>query len=105
MPRRRRLLHPLWLVALLPLYMGCRLIPALGLGPLGSLAAAALLAAGCIAVPLSVRRTDRIAWAGLIGLGFFSTLFVVTVLRDLLLAVAWFPLGAAQFTALTTISA
>jgi uncharacterized protein len=105
MPRRRRLLHPLWLIALLPLYVGCRLIPALALGPLGSLAAAALLAAACIAVPLSVRRTDRVAWAGLIGLGLLSTLFVLTVLRDLLLAVAWFSLGGAQFAALTTISA
>jgi len=88
MPRRRRLFHPLWLLVSLPLYMGWRLIPPLMLGPLGSLGAAALLAGISILVPISVRRSDRLAWAGLTGLGFLSTLLVMTVLRDLLLGLA-----------------
>ena len=105
MPPRRRLLHPLWLIASLPLYIGWRLIPSLALGPVGTCAAVVLLAGTCILVPLSVRRTDRLAWAGLIALGFFSTLFVMTLLRDLFLSAAWFPLTRLQFAALLVPSA
>jgi predicted MPP superfamily phosphohydrolase len=105
MTPRRRFLHPLWLIASLPLYIGWRLIPSLALGPVGSFAAAALLIGACIIVPLSVRRTDRLAWTGLISLGFFSTLFVMTLLRDLVLSVAWFLLDRAQFAALLAPSA
>ena len=102
---RRRFLHPLWLVTSLPLYIGWRLIPALALGPLGSWAAIGLLIGACVIVPLSVRRTDRLAWTGLIGLGFFSTLFVMTLLRDLFLSMAWVLLSRPQFAALLTPSA
>jgi predicted MPP superfamily phosphohydrolase len=102
---RRRFLHPLWLVASLPLYIGWRLIPALALGLLGSWAAIALLIGACVVVPLSVRRTDRLAWGGLIGLGFFSTLFVMTLLRDLVLLLVWFLLAPPQFAGLLTPSA
>jgi predicted MPP superfamily phosphohydrolase len=105
MPLRRRLLHPIWLVALLPLYVGSRLIPSLALGALGTWIVIVLFAGACILVPLSVRRTDRFAWAGLTALGFFSTLFVMTVLRDLSLCVAWFALIPAQFAALLVLSA
>jgi uncharacterized protein len=105
MPPRRRLLHPLWLIASLPLYVGWRLIPSLALGSVGTCAAIVLLAGACILVPLSVRRTDRLAWAGLMALGFFSTLFVMTLLRDLFLSVAWFALTRLQFAALLVPSA
>jgi predicted MPP superfamily phosphohydrolase len=102
---RRRFLHPLWLIASLPLYMGWRLLPALAGGPAGVAAGVAVLIAACALVPMSVRRTDKFAWVGLMAMGFFSTLFVATVLRDLLLLAAHFLLGAAQLDALTVISA
>jgi uncharacterized protein len=105
MPVRRRLLHPLWLIALLPLYIGWRLIPALSLGLLGSRATVALLLAGCIVVPFSLRRADQFAWTGLISLGFLSTLFVMTLLRDLVLSAAWLLLPPPEFAALLTPSA
>jgi predicted MPP superfamily phosphohydrolase len=105
MPTRRRLLHPLWLVASLPLYIGWRLIPSLGLGTAGMCAAILLLAGAGILVPLSMRRTDRLAWAGLTALGFFSTLVVMTLLRDLFLCVAWLALTPVQFAALLVPSA
>jgi hypothetical protein len=81
------------------------LIASLALGPAGSCAAAALLVGACIIVPLSVRRTDALAWAGLTGLGFFSTLFVMTLLRDLTLSVARLLLAHAHFEALLVPSA
>jgi uncharacterized protein len=99
MPRRRRLLHPLWLILLLPLYVGWRLIPPLALGPVGTLAAALLIAAACLAVPFSMRRMERFAWLPLIGLGFLSTLLAMTVLRDVALGAAWLLLGHAAFAA------
>jgi predicted MPP superfamily phosphohydrolase len=105
MPARRRLLHPFWLIASLPLYVGSRLLPSLGLGAAGMYVAILLLAGACILVPLSVRRTDRLAWAGLTALGFFSTLFVMTLLRDLFLSVAWLALTRLQFAALLVPSA
>jgi predicted MPP superfamily phosphohydrolase len=51
---------------------------------------------------LSVRRTDPFAWVGLTAMGFFATLFVMTVLRDVLLLIAWVLLGASQYSALPT---
>jgi uncharacterized protein len=102
---RRRFLHPLWLIASLPLYMGWRLLPALTGSPAGVVAGMVLLIAACAVVPMSVRRTDKFAWVGLIAMGFFSTLFVATVLRDLLLLAAHFLLTAAQMHALVVISA
>ena len=78
------------MLALAHLYVGARLLPAL------PLAAAGIGAAGLVALPLLIRagllRTFRrrgpagpIEWAGLIAVGFFSSLLVLTVLRDLLL--------------------
>ena len=86
----------MWLLASLPGYVGWRLIPALAAGPAGeSLGFAALLAA-CAVIPLAVntrsmvnrRAADRLAWVGLYLMGFLSTLFVATVLRDLFLLTA-----------------
>jgi uncharacterized protein len=105
MPRRRRLFHPLWLVLLLPLYMGWRLIPPLALGPVGTSVTVALIVLACLAVPWSMRRPERFAWLPLIGLGFFSTLLAMTVLRDVALGGAWLLVEPARFAALTTITA
>src|SRR5438270_7106428 len=96
MPLRRRFLHPLWLLASLPGYIGWRLLPALDLGSAGIVAGIAALLAACLIIPLTLRArsmrnrrfADRLAWVGLIAMGFLSSLFIVTLLRDVLLLVA-----------------
>lgn len=72
-------------------YIGWRLLPALQLGPVATAAGIALLALSCIMLPLgllarAIRRqplADRVAWAGLLLMGLFSSLLIATVLRDL----------------------
>ena len=88
--------YPLVLiVALLHAFVGWRLAPelvapwgwALGLG----------LAASAVLMPLGllghrVARqpwADRLSWVGLLLMGLFSSLFVLTALRDVLLLVVW----------------
>ena len=78
-------------------YVGLRLIPDIGLPLAVGLAAALLLVASCVLIPLGMLSRssgrqpwgDRMAWAGLTAMGFFSSLFVLTVLRDALLLVLW----------------
>lgn len=81
---------------MLHVYVGLRLIPELPVGaPLKALAACALVLS-CVLIPLSmlVRRfdhrpsIDRLAWIGLLDMGFFSSLLVFTLLRDVALASA-----------------
>jgi predicted MPP superfamily phosphohydrolase len=90
---RRLLLSPLWLFLLLPGYVGWRLFSALSLDPRGVFAGIALLVACCWFIPLSVRTramenrrlAEALSWVGLTAMGFLSSLFVLTLLRDLLL--------------------
>ncbi len=110
---RRRFLHPLWLLISLPGYIGWRLLPALAVGPAATLLGIAILFAACALIPLSVRTrsmidrrlADRVAWLGLMTLGFLSSLFIATVLRDLLLLGAHLALTAPRAAALVTPSA
>jgi hypothetical protein len=82
------------LSAALHLYIGARLVPQLPL-PAG-LALVLLLAASALLAPASLlarrllrpRAADRLAWAGMLSLGLFSSLLVLTVLREPLLLVA-----------------
>jgi predicted MPP superfamily phosphohydrolase len=81
---------------LLHLYIGARIVPSLP-GPFAAALVALLLVASAVFVPtgLLARRlakpplADTLAWAGLPFLGLFSSLFVLTVLRDALLLVLW----------------
>jgi uncharacterized protein len=90
---RRLFFHPLWLFLVFPGYVGWRLLSALSIGPLGIGAGVTLLVACCLLIPFSMRaRTmldrklaDRISWVGLTAMGFFSSLLVLTLLRDLVL--------------------
>jgi hypothetical protein len=85
----------LGLSAALHLYIGVRTLPALG-SPAAGFAFAAVLAASALLVPASMlaRRllrppgADRLAWAGMLFLGLFSSLFVLTLLRDVALLLA-----------------
>jgi uncharacterized protein len=83
------------LSAALHVYIGARVVPALPGAAAGALMAL-LLAASAILVPLGLisrRRlkapaADALAWIGLLFMGLFSSLFVLTVLRDLVLLLA-----------------
>lgn len=90
---------PLTLLALLHLYIGWRIAPLLP-GAAGW-AFAALLLASALLIPAAFwgrraqRRAtaDRWSWAGMLALGIFGILLVLTLARDALLLLAW-PLGA-----------
>jgi predicted MPP superfamily phosphohydrolase len=90
----RRFLTLLGILALVHIYVGCRLLPALPIGAGGRVAGTLWLVASFFAVPLSFFArsfrsrvwADRVAGAGLFMAGFFSSLFVFTLLRDVALA-------------------
>ena len=112
MPPRRTIATVLFLLLVLHLYIGARLIPALQLGIAGSLAGVVLLAASTLLVPTGLlspyfkrrRGAEQLAWAGLLAMGLFSSLLVLTVARELVLvAVRFSPVpwvDAARETAL-----
>ena len=94
--RLRPVIFILGLLSLLHIYIGLRLFPAVALQPCLALVAGVLLVALCVLMPLgllarSIRRqplSDRLAWAGLLAMGLFSSLLVLTVGRDMLLLLA-----------------
>lgn len=83
------------LVGLLHLYIGLRVAPDLPFGVIGFVAAVLYLVASSSLIPLammsrrmSAARGERMAWvpwAGFVAMGAFSSLFVLTALRDLAL--------------------
>ena len=88
------MLRLLIVTALLHLYIGSRLVP--DLLPLSMFAAGMLavwLAASTILIPYGFQmrratsegRAQALAWTGLLAMGFFSSLFVLTILRDVAL--------------------
>ncbi|RZI44605.1 metallophosphoesterase [Herbaspirillum sp. HC18] len=98
-------------LALLHAYIGWRILPGLPIHSALRALGACWLFASFILVPAgllshAIRRqplADRVAWAGLLALGMFSSLLVLTFLRDLLLAAAM--LFGAWSTALVAWSA
>jgi predicted MPP superfamily phosphohydrolase len=112
LPRRslRSLYVMMALVAALHAYIGWRLLPALPLAGPGVAIGALLLAASAVLMPLGlmarfiVRRqplSDRLTWAGSLCMGLFSSLFLLTVLRDIVLLFA--PAGLAQDSAIAVV--
>jgi uncharacterized protein len=91
---RRVLLHPFWLFFALPAYVGWRLLSALSLDPAAAAGGIVLLVAFSAFIPFSMRTrampdrklADRLAWVGMTAMGFFSTLLVLTLLREFVLA-------------------
>lgn len=83
------------LSAALHLYIGVRLVPSLPAGGAGVLvawllASALLVPAGLLArrvIRLRPAAADRLTWIGMLAMGLFSSLFVLTLLRDLALLV------------------
>lgn len=103
---RRALLTVVTLAALLHLYIGMRLVPAMSLGAAGTALAILLLLASTLLVPTGLfasklkhsRWAEHLAWVGLLAMGLFSTLLVLTVLRDAaLLVTALFGAGGGAF--------
>ncbi len=102
MPPRRVVAVVLSLLVLLHLYIGARLLPAMSLSALGVGAGVLLLTLSTVLLPAGLvasrlkrwRHADQLAWAGLLAMGFFSSLLIATLLRDLLLlAMALFGAG------------
>jgi hypothetical protein len=86
-------LNAIGMLLLLHGYIGWRLLPDLPLDTVGRLLGWLCLAASSTLIPagMMARRIkrqplgDRVAWAGLLTMGLFSSLLVLTLLRDLLL--------------------
>ena len=93
MARRQSGLTFLALLVVLHAYLWLRLLPAMGIGFGGMVLGAAVLALSAVLVRIglvapSLRRTrwsEQLAWTGLLSMGFFSSLFVLTLMRDVLL--------------------
>ena len=83
------------LILLLHAYIGARLVSHLPYGLPAMVVLVAWLCASAILMPLGMRArratedgAQGVVWAGLIAMGSFSSLFVLTVLRDLVLLAA-----------------
>ena len=109
----RRFLTLLGLLALLHAYVGCRLLPALPVGPATRAIGVAVIVLSLVSMPLSFfarsfssrRWGDRVAAVGLFMMGLFSSLFVFTLLRDVLLAPTVLLANASQVPAILSASA
>src|SRR5512140_3751968 len=81
-------------------YIAVRLVPDIPGGLAGQAGVVLLLGVSLLLIPLGMvsrrrvqgegdsLRAERVAWAGLIAMGSFSSLFVLTVLRDVVLLLA-----------------
>jgi len=93
------------LSGLLHFLIGVRLLPALPLA--AAIALGLLLALSAVLVPMGLMarrlarppRSDQLAAGGLFFLGLFSSLFVLTLLRELVLLVGW--MAGAQWQAVS----
>jgi predicted MPP superfamily phosphohydrolase len=109
----RRFLYAIALLALFHVYIGLRLLPPLPVAPIGYVIGALALLASCLLMPLALlaraRRdeegSDRLAWLGLTTMGLFSSLFVFTVLRDVVLLLARLFVSLAELAVVERITA
>ncbi|HXA48484.1 MAG TPA: metallophosphoesterase, partial [Burkholderiaceae bacterium] len=111
MPSRILIFVVLSLLGLLHVYIGWRILPDLPLPEIYKILGAVWLALSCVLVPAgllsrAIERqplSDRLAWVGMLAMGFFSSLLLLTIFRDLALAVAalfnFYNLRVAQDTA------
>ncbi|RJG19179.1 metallophosphoesterase [Massilia cavernae] len=95
------------LSVLLHAYVGLRLLPPMAAGAAGTVAAVLLLAVSALLVPggllasrmKKLRWPDQLAWAGMVAMGFFSSLLVLTVIRDVTLLILAIVGGAGPYFA------
>jgi uncharacterized protein len=83
------------LLAALHFYIGIRILPALpvpdfvrGLGALWLVMSCVLMPSGVGIYRFEQPLADRVAWVGLLAMGLFSSLFVATLVRDVVLLIA-----------------
>lgn len=83
----------LGILASLHAYIGMRILPALPVHEVVKASGALWLVASTVLIPASMRSrrmeqplADRVAWAGFLALGLFSSLLVLTLFRDMVLA-------------------
>jgi len=97
---RRFALTVIPILAGLHAYIGWRLLPALPIGTLGTVVGGVVLGLSTLLIPLGMfarffvprpALADRISWTGSVVMGLFSSVLVLTLLRDLLLLVAGAP--------------
>ena len=95
MARRRSSISVLAILVLVHLYIGLRLLPGMNAGLAGMVLGIILLSISAVLVRIglvapSLRRSrwsGPLSWAGLLAMGFFSSLLVLTFVRDVLLLV------------------
>jgi uncharacterized protein len=113
MSLRRSLLLPMLLLGFLHAYIGWRILPDLPVALELRIVGAVLLltSSGLMLFGLMARSSpaspfsDRIRAAALFTAGFFSSLLVFTLLRDVVLLAAWLPLSAEHSHMLASASA
>lgn len=113
MSRSRRQSMLIGILGLSHAYVGWRLLPDLPIGSAARVAGALFLAASFGAMVLGVNArvirhpvwSNRFAVAGLFAVGGFSSLCVLTILRDLVLAAAVVPMSAGQARLAQAVSA
>ncbi len=97
---RRFALTVIPILAVLHAYIGWRLLPALPIGTLWIVVGGIMLGMTTLLIPLGMLArffiprpalADRISWVGSVVMGLFSSVLVLTLLRDLLLLVAGTP--------------
>jgi predicted MPP superfamily phosphohydrolase len=107
MPPRRIIVTVLFILALLHIYIGMRLVPDMALGAGATAVAIVVLLISYALVPSGLlapfmrhgKWWDRLAWSGLVGMGFSSSLLVLTFVRDIaLLGLALLGAGSPGFT-------
>ena len=94
MPRLSFLVRFIVIGVLLHAYVGFRLIPDLPVPAPGKWIAVVWLVLSCVMIPPGMLARmierqplgDRIAWTGLLAMGLFSSLLVLTLVRDIVLA-------------------
>ncbi|SDD66842.1 hypothetical protein SAMN05216345_11353 [Cupriavidus sp. YR651] len=107
---RRSILFAASITALLHAYIGVRLLPDLPVpmavscvGALWLIVSALLLPSALLARRFAPPWADRISWIGMLAMGFFSSLLILTVARDIFLLVAlivgWHPAGSLAYSA------
>ncbi|MGY8527201.1 metallophosphoesterase [Paracidovorax citrulli] len=115
MSPRRSILTAGALVALLHLAIGMRLLPPLPIAFGWKVAIALWLAISTVSMPaaLIARRLarpwkDRVSWLGMTAMGLFSTLLVLSVVRELLLLICllagWYPPALQAWSAAITLA-
>ena len=96
MSLRPPLLRITMILGALHAVLGYLLLPALHIGLAGLLLGGAVLLASTMLMPMTIfsraltndtRLADRLSWAGSLCMGFFSSLFVLAVLRELLMLI------------------